>query len=48
MIASRRRGCVAKLKPERDSRRERRERNGSSSPAFTGIVHAEVVRPQLG
>jgi hypothetical protein len=41
MIASRRRGCVVKLTPERDRRRERRERSGSSSPAFTGIVHAE-------
>jgi hypothetical protein len=30
MIASRRRGCVAKLAPERDRRRERRERSGSS------------------
>jgi hypothetical protein len=39
---------VVKLTPERDRRRERRERSGSSSPAFTGIVHAEVVRPQLG
>ena len=44
MIASRRRGCVVKLTPERNrrrERRERRERSGSSSPAFTGIVHAE-------
>jgi hypothetical protein len=41
MIASRRRGCVVKLTPERDRRRERRERSGSSSPAFTGIGHAE-------
>jgi hypothetical protein len=28
MIASRRRGCVVKLTPERDRRRERRERTG--------------------